>query len=192
MSLHARMALKYGERESPMELHSFLCALATATLGTRDPRKLVAPPTFLRFPHLGCIARPLVGIGTLCLLGRDADKITLGSFLFRDDCCTLLTRLVNVSSSISRLNGGLPDASTGALSPAAEDNGASVVVDAEPRPRDAPPEPSESSPGVAIPRALSSASYPGDGKFETMLETVLPGTTAQVRFFQRRIILLLA
>lgn len=113
----------------------------------------------------------------------DGEKITLGSFLFRDDCYTLLTRLVNVSSSISRLNGGSPPPLVGELwpaSPSRSRSSRSFDVDDEPRDEDAPPEPSESSPGVAIPGALTASNHPGSGTFETMVDVVFPCTVAQV------------
>lgn len=109
------------------------------------------------------------------LVDREGEKVTLGSFLFRDDCYNLLLRLVKISSSISRLHGVIPASPTAAFSSA---SGISVAGDERP-PEDAPPEPSESAPGTAIPRALAVANRPC-GKFETMVEAVLPCTTAQV------------
>lgn len=111
------------------------------------------------------------------LVGRDGGKVTLGSFLFRDDCHSLLLRLVTVSSSISRIHGMSPAAATGAVSPASL--GDRFVARDERPARNAPPEPSESAPGTAISRALAVATRPCDS-FETMVEAVLPCTTAQV------------
>lgn len=125
-----------------------------------------------------CIS--LLCFATLLLFwcGRDGENINLGSFLFRDDCYNLLTKLVNVSSSISRLNGE-PALSTGIPSPSSA-GGSSFALDHEPSRPDTPPEPLESAPGVAITRPLVSASHPCDVAFETMLDAVLPCTTAQV------------
>lgn len=111
------------------------------------------------------------------LVGRGGEKVTLGSFLFRDDCHSLLLRLVTVSSSISKIHGVSPAVATGAVSRASLE-GSSVARDEQPA-ENAPPEPSESAPGTAISRALAVASRPCD-KFETMVEAVLPCTTAQV------------
>lgn len=111
------------------------------------------------------------------LVGRDGKKVTLGSFLFRDDCHSLLLRLVTVSSSISKMHGAPPAAATGAASRVSSE-GNSVARDEQPA-EEAPSEPSESTPGTAISRALAVASRPCDN-FETMVEAVLPCTTAQV------------
>lgn len=111
------------------------------------------------------------------LVGRDGEKVTLGSFLFRDDCHALLLRLVTVSSSISKIHGASPAAATGAISRASLE-GNFVASDEQPV-GDARPEPSESAPGTAISRVLAVASQPCDN-FETMVEAVLPCTTAQV------------
>lgn len=104
-------------------------------------------------------------------MSRGGEKVTLGSFLFRDDCHTLLLRLVKVSGSISLMHGESPATPTGALP--LEDSSDEL-------PQDAPPEPSETAPGTAISRALAVADRPGDSKFETMVDAVLPCTTAQV------------
>lgn len=55
-----------------------------------------------------------VSIARLTYSHRDGKKIIFGSFLFRDDCYTLLTRLVNVSSSMSRSGGDSPSPSVSA------------------------------------------------------------------------------
>lgn len=110
-------------------------------------------------------------------VGRDGEKVTLGSFLFRDDCHFLLLRLVMVSSSISRIRGVSPTAATGATSPASVE-GNFVARDEQPAGNELP-EPSESAPSTAISRALTVASRPCDN-FESMVEAVLPCTTAQV------------
>ena len=57
--------------------------------------------------------------------------------------------------------------------------GDSIANDYRPQ-EEAPPEPSETAPGTAISCALPAASSPRDDKFETMVEAVLPCTTAQV------------
>lgn len=111
------------------------------------------------------------------VLGRDGEKVTLGSFLFRDDCHSLLLRLVTVSSSISRLHAVSPATAIGATSRASVE-GNFVGTDEQPA-GDPPPEPSESAPGTEISRTLAVASGPCDN-FETMVEAVLPCTTAQV------------
>lgn len=106
------------------------------------------------------------------LICREGEKITLGSFLFRDDCYNLVLKLVKVSSPVSGLHGDSPASRTAALPSASLD---------ERMPEDARPEPSESAPGTAIPRSLAVASGPLNDKFETMVDAVLPCTTAQVR-----------
>lgn len=105
------------------------------------------------------------------LVYREGEKITLGSFLFRDDCYNLLLKLVKVSSPVSRLDGDSSAPPAALLVPASVD---------ERTQEDAPPEPSESAHGTAIPRALAVASGPCDDKFETMVNAILPCTTAQV------------
>lgn len=107
------------------------------------------------------------------LVSRGGEKVTLGSFLFRDDCHALLLRLVKISGSISLMHGVSPGTPTGALPL----EGSS---DEPPEDLPEPPEPSETAPGTAISRALAVAGRPGDSKFETMVEAVLPCTTAQV------------
>lgn len=113
------------------------------------------------------------------LVGRDGENVTLGSFLFRDDCYTLLLRLVTVSSSISEIHGVPRAPGNSKISPAFSEGG-SVANDYRPQ-EEVPPEPSETAPGTAISRALPVASRPCDDKFETMVEAFLPCTTAQVR-----------
>ena len=136
---------------------------------------------------------------------RDGEKIIFGSFLFRDDCYTLLQRLVQVSTSISRLS-GVPSlaSSIGPPSPSSVRGGdfttggdflpsgktfiagGDYVDNADDEggvyPDDAfPEEPSERAPGVSIPRPLATPLNPDRGlKLETILEAVLPCTTAQV------------
>eukprot|EP00903_Cladosiphon_okamuranus_P013168 g12281.t1 len=68
----------------------------------------------------------------LTLIKRDGEKITLGSFLFRDDCHSLLLRLVTVSSSISKIHGASPAAATGAI-PRSSLEGNFVGSDEQPR-----------------------------------------------------------
>lgn len=138
---------------------------------------LTTGPLFRPPPLAFCGMAAVVATPLLCQ--SDGEKVTLGSFLFRDDCYTLLTRLVNVSSSISRLNGFSPSPLTGELWRASPDRG-SFDVDDEPQHEDTPPEPPESSPGVAIPGALAASSRPSNGNFETMVDVVLPCTVAQV------------
>lgn len=116
---------------------------------------------------------------------RNEEKILLGSFLFRDDCYTLLTRLVNVSSSISRLNGAVPASAEGATISLRTTEVASTAEGDEHQHQheDAPMEPSENGPDVAIDVALSPAtnlSEGSEGNFETMVDETLPCTAAQV------------
>lgn len=115
------------------------------------------------------------------LVDRDGEKVTLGSFLFRDDCHSLLLRLVTVSSSIFKIHGASPAAATGAMSRASLEG--NFVDRDEPPAEGALPEPSESAPGTAISNALAVESRPCDN-FETMVEAVLPCTTAQVLFLE--------
>ncbi|CAM9408655.1 unnamed protein product [Scytosiphon promiscuus] len=108
---------------------------------------------------------------------RDGESITLGSFLFRDDCYTLILRLVMVSSSISKLNGVSSVSPSGA--PHSSSWGQDSVPDDEGPEQEASPEPSESAPEVSSPRDLTAADPPGDAKFEKMVDAELPCTTAQ-------------
>lgn len=114
----------------------------------------------------------------MIFVSRDGENVTLGSFLFRDDCYTLLLRLVTVSSSISEIRGAPRASANSTISPAFAEDGS--VANDNRQQEVAPPEPSETAPGTAISRALPVASRPCDDKFETMVEAVLPCTTAQV------------
>lgn len=113
------------------------------------------------------------------LIYREGEKITLGSFLFRDDCYNLLLKLVKVSNPVSGVHGDSPTSPTAALTSASLE---SIAVAGDERtPEDTRSEPSESAPGTATPRSLAVASGPLNEKFETMVDAVLPCTTAQVR-----------